>query len=536
MRTFLTLILGFLLGACGGGGSAERTAQLEIRLTDAPGDFTEVVVTIDGISVQTTGSNGFVDLDLNMEVGLGDAVVDVDDVHGTITVNLVELSNGRNILLATGALPGGTIQQIRLHLVEATVDGTKTPWVVEDAPGARREALKVPSGFRTGIKIVPRNVDVPNGNLTSITLDFDAARSVVELGNRGNPRRGFDFLLKPVIFVLESDSLLAPATTIASGLNFPRGIAYVENDASDESDDRIVVANAGTATSAANSNDSSVLQFDPNDYATGTPVDATATDGTIEREATEEPAVGAANNESIGGDGAVDATAGEDLLHLDSADFNNPGADTVSGDGLVAVAPSTKLDGTGQAWFLAREDALLFLDPDNAAGAADLGVTGLSRVTGIAFLADASEATFGTLYVADGGANRLHKIVLEIDGGALVVSGGTATAGAGDLDFLSEPIGIALNVAGNGLYVPQRGNGFIHRLDLDLGPGSILDTGLGADSINGITVVGGPALEGFDEEDEVLLLTSTNGTDAPDGDDPLDAGNESASTVEAVVP
>ena len=237
LRRLISPLALMLVCACGGGTSGSELAQLEVRLTDAPGDYTEVVVTIDNISVNTTQSSGFVDLDLNTEIGLGGAVIDVDKDNGTITVNLVELTNGANILLATGSLPGGTIEQIRLHLIEATVDGTQTPWVVEDVPGAVREALKVPSGFQSGIKIVPRNVDVPNGNLTSITLDFDAARSVVALGNRGNPNRGYDFLLKPVIFVLESESLLAPATTIADGFNFPRGVAYIEGDDEDDSDD-----------------------------------------------------------------------------------------------------------------------------------------------------------------------------------------------------------------------------------------------------------------------------------------------------------
>ena len=38
------------------------------------------------------------------------------------------------------------------------------------------------------------------------------------------------------------------------------------------------------------------------------------------------------------------------------------------------------------------------------------------------------------------------------------------------------------------------------------------------------------------EEGEVLFLTSTNGAFDATDDDPLDAGNDSISTVEAVVP
>ena len=299
---------------------------------------------------------------------------------------------------------------------------------------------------------------------------------------------------------------------------------------------RLAVAGAVRATSGVASNDSTILQIDPNDYLTGTPIDAGATDGTIEREATDDPAEATANNEENGGEGAYSGGAGEELLQLDSADLNNPVTDSITGGALVAVAPSTKLDGTGEAWFTARKDALLFFDPAAVDGAEDLGVTGLTRVTGIAFLADTPTGKFGTLYVSDGGAGKLLKIVLEVVSDELEISGSIVTRTADDIDFMSEPVGIALNVEGDGVYVPQRGNGFIHLLDLDLEPVSILDTGLGVDSLNGITVVSGPALEGFDEEAEVLLLTSTNGGDAPDDDDPLDTENDSISTVEAVVP
>ena len=526
------------LAACGGGSSGgSELARLEIKLTDAPGDYSQVVVTIDRISVHTSESNGLVDLDLNTEIGLGGAVLDVDKDAGNVTVDLTELTNGRNILLATGSLPGGTIQQIRLHLVEATVDGTKTPWVVEDIPGARREALKVPSGFQSGIKLVPRNVNVPNGNLTSITLDFDAARSIVALGGKGNGNRAYDYLLKPVIFILESESLLAPATTVADGFNFPRGLDYIEGDTTIESDDRIAVANAGTATSAAGSNDSAVLQLDPNDYATGTSVDATATDGSIERFATTDPAVGIAGDETIGGEGLFDATSGDVLSHFDVTDFANPTTDTVTGDAIVASASCTKLDGTGQGWLLARSDAIEFFDPAAVGGSVDLEITGLGDVTDIAFLPDYPAGKFGTLFVTDRGTtDQVLAITFEVVSDELEVSGTIVKVTADDVDFLSEPIGVALNLDGDGIWVAQRGNGFIHALDFDLNPVSILDTGLGANSINGLAVVANPALEGFDEEDEVLLLTNTNGADAPADDDPLDTENDSVSTVEAVIP
>lgn len=487
MRSRL-LLPALLLAACTGAQDPSGPATLEVHLTDAPGDYDEVVVTVDGVSVKTSGSEAFVDLALNADLGVGGAVVHRDPENGRVTIDLTELTAGRSLLLATGTVPGGSLEQVRLHLVEDTVDGTPSPWVREDVEDAERQPLKVPSGFQSGLKIVPRGVDVPGGGLTSITLDFDASKSVVALGGRGKSNRAYDFLLKPVIFVLEAESLVRPTTTIATGFDAATGVAYTTGAA-----DRIVVSDA-----------SGFVVLDPADYEEGTPIDAE--ESALDREETADPAAAAAAN---GGSLFVGAFGGA-LFHADALDLDGATSDDLGGDDLTAVVPA------GDAWFVARAGDILYVDPD-ASGPASLGVSGLGHVTGLAFFP--GEESFGTLVATDRGSDassaaddRILRLALVESDGAVTVDGDPVVLEAATLEFLDGPAGVAANLAGTGFFVVQRGNGFVHEISLStLAVLGLFDTGLGAGSLAGIAVVAEPLLEGFAEEDEVLLLAATNG-------------------------
>jgi hypothetical protein len=100
--------------------------------------------------------------------------------------NLLDLTNGKDTLLADATIPAGTISQIRLILGDnnyiVTKAGDKIP-------------LKTPSGQESGLK-VQIHQDVAGGILYRITLDFDAGRSIVFAGNSGQ------VLLKPVLRIL----------------------------------------------------------------------------------------------------------------------------------------------------------------------------------------------------------------------------------------------------------------------------------------------------------------------------------------------
>jgi len=118
-------------------------------------------------------------------------------------IDLLDLQNGVIEELGEITLPVGRIQQVRFVLVDnATADPadidfdpdadpTRAPnHVVFSAGGF--EDLKTPSGQQSGVKINV-GIDVAEGQVADLLIDFDACKSVVEAGNSGN------YLLKPVL-------------------------------------------------------------------------------------------------------------------------------------------------------------------------------------------------------------------------------------------------------------------------------------------------------------------------------------------------
>lgn len=145
-------------------------SHLKVMLTDAPGDYEEVNIEIVGVEVHSAEGNqssGWVSLDVDSGV-----------------YNVLTLANGLDTLLGEVDVPSGRISQIRLILGSNNtlkVDGEVKP-------------LDVPSGEQSGLKLNV-HTDLSAGVTYVFTLDFDAARSIVE---RGNGTYG----LKPVIRVI----------------------------------------------------------------------------------------------------------------------------------------------------------------------------------------------------------------------------------------------------------------------------------------------------------------------------------------------
>jgi len=160
------LFIACLVTACNDNNSAS-TARLEVRLTDAPGDYEEVNVDIQDVQVSSQeGDNdtGWQSLTINKGV-----------------YDLKKLTNGIDTLLGSADLPVGKIAQIRLILGSNNtirVDGKSIP-------------LTTPSAQQSGLKVLV-NQELKEGITYKVLLDFDAARSIVARGNG-------DFNLKPVI-------------------------------------------------------------------------------------------------------------------------------------------------------------------------------------------------------------------------------------------------------------------------------------------------------------------------------------------------
>ena len=142
--------------------------DMTLRLTDAPGDYLEVNVDLKQILFRYT---------------------DDDSLSGWINVpanqgiyNLLDLQNGISAIIAdTSAIPVGKISQIRLIL------GTNNSIMLKDSS---LFPLSIPSAYTSGLKIQV-NADIKPGLKTDITIDFDAALSVV--------KEGLEYKLNPVI-------------------------------------------------------------------------------------------------------------------------------------------------------------------------------------------------------------------------------------------------------------------------------------------------------------------------------------------------
>ncbi len=135
----------------------------KVRMTDAPGPYSEVNVDIR--SVEVTGDNGHTVM-LNTTAGI---------------YNLLDFSNGVDTLLATSTLANANVKQIRLILGSNNTivkDGITYP-------------LSTPSAEQSGLKLLVHQTlqaDVEN----NILIDFDANTSVVETGSG-------TYKLKPVL-------------------------------------------------------------------------------------------------------------------------------------------------------------------------------------------------------------------------------------------------------------------------------------------------------------------------------------------------
>lgn len=138
-----------LLG-CSSNPSRTSLGHVDLRLTDAPGDFEHVNVAVTGVSIHRDGS--------------GWEALEQDST----TFDLLQLQNGVTTMLASADVPSGHYTQVRLLIgggSNVVVNGETHP-------------LEIPSGFQTGYKLVGE-FDVPAGGTIDMTLDFDAAHSVV---------------------------------------------------------------------------------------------------------------------------------------------------------------------------------------------------------------------------------------------------------------------------------------------------------------------------------------------------------------------
>ncbi len=179
--------------SCNDNDDENKTSTINVRMTDAPGDYDAVNVEVLDVMVKTDSNT-----DDSGWVSIGTANPQV--------YNLLDLTGGVNVLLANGAVvPSGNLGQIRLILGEdnsIVKDGVTYP-------------LNTPSGQQSGLKLLV-NTNLEPDFTYDFLLDFDVEKSiVVEAGGSGN------FNLSPVIrvsTVANSGSVKGNVTTTPQGV------------------------------------------------------------------------------------------------------------------------------------------------------------------------------------------------------------------------------------------------------------------------------------------------------------------------------
>ena len=149
-----------------------NTARVQLKLVDAPGDYSEVNVEI--VDVQYNNSDS--------EAGWLSFGTPEDY---PMNVDLTTLIAGNSLLLADQIIPSGNLKQIRLVL------GSGNTLKIEEQ--AEMMALNTPSAMQSGLKLNMNTTLEPGFSYTFI-LDWDVQKSVVMTGS------GM-YNLKPVIRV-----------------------------------------------------------------------------------------------------------------------------------------------------------------------------------------------------------------------------------------------------------------------------------------------------------------------------------------------
>lgn len=205
LTLFLVLAVIFLSGCAGGlvtpgtendstsptqtDGVTAGKGTLNIYLTDAPGDYSEVNIKISKIEghIAIEGEEG--------EEGEEGSWVILKEWDEDLLVDLIKLEDV-SILLVSLELEPNKYTQLRLFLKS---DEEEDAWVVlegsEGPEGATlTEPLEIPSVYQTGIKL-NHPFEIIAGMVTKLTIDFDAKKSVIKTGNG-------KYKLKPVISML----------------------------------------------------------------------------------------------------------------------------------------------------------------------------------------------------------------------------------------------------------------------------------------------------------------------------------------------
>ncbi len=191
MRNFIAGV-SLLAVACGGSPTAPTNgATLNLRITDTPfGEATAVLVTFDEVRVHLAGGEAWMPVPF----------IPVLDPPASRTCDLKKLEGGAQDVLGVGILDPGHYTQIRLIVASAALyfDPDTTTDHDACAPMIDLSAFdSEPMEISSGQVILNRQFDLTATDATTITLDFDAERSI-----RETPPGSDIWRMTPVIRVL----------------------------------------------------------------------------------------------------------------------------------------------------------------------------------------------------------------------------------------------------------------------------------------------------------------------------------------------
>lgn len=163
-------------------------ARLQVSLTDSPDpNVKEVWVDVKEVLINMSDTSW----------------ITVGGAHPGV-YNLLDLTNGKDTLLADAEIPAGNISQIRMILGDNNYIITNSGEKID---------LTTPSAQQSGLK-VQVNQAVTGGLLYRLILDFDAGKSIVKAGNSGK------YILKPVIRIIS----FVPSGGNAKGVVIPDSV------------------------------------------------------------------------------------------------------------------------------------------------------------------------------------------------------------------------------------------------------------------------------------------------------------------------
>lgn len=174
---------------------SEGTAQVAVKLTDAPGDYEAVFVDVEDVLIKLESDTA---VETSAETETEDeGWVSLGNVEPQ-RVNLLDLTGGITQLLGEAEIPAGYMHEMRLVL------GDNNTVKIKDVEN--EILLDTPSAQQSGLK-VKVDQELNADTYYTFILDFDVDKSVVTQGNGG-------YSLKPVLRLAVEENAGSIAGTV----------------------------------------------------------------------------------------------------------------------------------------------------------------------------------------------------------------------------------------------------------------------------------------------------------------------------------